>query len=312
MNTEARELFTLLGIERPVYWHILEAPGFKKGAWESTDEPDVQKEMKNGAGLFFTPNEMGETRNKKGNLRHEENVIRFTSIFVDMDEGTPAEQVVRLSRLPLEPSALVRTSRGFHVYWLLDRFEEIEAGEWRLIQETLAEFLGGDPACVDPARLMRVPGSYHVKGEPTEVILMGLNKNAIYSMADIRSQLEGLLGDKLIHSPPLPKNGPKTTILARKRKIRVRPLGVGERHAALVEEGARLFNGAAPSEIPELTSILKAWYAQSCQPLKDDWEEEVDGFVKEWLLKKEFGSFNPTQATTLEFESDQFQNKGTL
>lgn len=288
-QTQIKAFLDALGIERPVYWTIAEG-GNVKLANETLHQPNVDDSKQLGLGIFIAPNEYGDQWNDKHNLRHESNVIRFTSVFVDMDSGEPEQQIERLKQFKLPPSIVIRTGRGHHAYWILDRFEEVEPERWRSVQKAMAGMLQGDKAAVDPARLMRLPGTWHVKHEPREVRILLLDSDKIYSI----DEFPVYKAYSKNHSPPLSNDGKSTEkrrYLPDNWRPRPRVLEAGERHRALVHEGARLFQGAAPADIERLRAILKSWYSQSCKPLKPNWEHEVDSFIDDWLLKREFGSF---------------------
>lgn len=281
------DLTKALGLQRPVYWLL---PEHKDGGARGTPRevlelPDAENAKNYGLGMFFTPNELGDEKNERGNLRHEHNVTRFTAVFVDLDKGTLEDQKARIMAYPLPPSAVVQTGRGHHAYWILDRFDEVEAEHWQRVQKAMAVLLGGDEACTDPARLMRVPGSWHVKHEPKPVTLVHLNEYWIYSLsefpqaiADARKPRTNIPGSRRKHIVNRPR--PPSPVI----------LEEGGRHGALVKECARYMRGVAPSEIQERSDDLHAWYAQSSKPLKDNWQQEVEDVI-EWVLKRELGNF---------------------
>ena len=82
------------------------------------------------------------------------------------------------------PHIAVRSGGGVHAYWLLDAPVGLPGDEDRLYyKKTLRRFvqaIGGvspgahaDPACCDPARILRVPGTFNYKQEtprPVEVL----------------------------------------------------------------------------------------------------------------------------------------------
>lgn len=288
-QNQIKAFIDALGIERPIYWTIAESGGAKL-ANETLKQPSIEDSKQLGLGIFIAPNEFGITWNDKHNLRHESNVIRFTSVFVDIDSGDPEIQIARLKKFHLPPSIVIRTGRGHHAYWILDRFGEVTPEVWRSVQKAMAGILYGDRAATDPARLMRLPGTWHVKYEPREVKILLLDPNKIYSI----DEFPVYKAYSKPHSPPLSgdeKSPQKRRYLPDNWRPKPRTLSEGERHVALIREGARLFYGAAPADIERLRAILKSWYSQSCQPLKPNWEHEVDSFIDGWLLKREFGSF---------------------
>ena len=94
--------------------------------------------------------------------------IDFKSITISAEE---AER--KLQQLMLLPSKVVASGGGLHAYWLFKEAlpatpENIERVEGLL--QLLADHLGGDPACAEASRLMRLPGSHNTKdGAWTEV-----------------------------------------------------------------------------------------------------------------------------------------------
>lgn len=277
-----------LGIQRPVYWTLPEKkdanlPGRSVIEWDKA-MPDIEQAKETGCGVFICPNELGDQRNDKGHLRHRENVIRFTCVFTDIDKGEPEHQLERLEHAALPPSMIIRTGRGYHGYWILERFDPVEPAAWERVQKELARHMGGDTACTDPARLMRLPGSWHVKGEPKPVQIIHLNTAWVY----ILSEFPGYEAPVKRFVLPPKKHG--RSLIPSPYAPRIRKITEGDRHITLVKETARYFSGVAPSEIDERKGILKAWYIQSCRPLKPDWEKEVDDMVA-WIIKKELGNY---------------------
>jgi predicted P-loop ATPase len=98
----------------------------------------------------------------------EINTVR--SIFVDSDESKPEKAAaIREAVLADKPTLLVNTSgHKFHAHWLIN---DLPVGEFRSIQQALVAKFGTDPAVINPARIMRVPGFLHQKSEPVPVTL---------------------------------------------------------------------------------------------------------------------------------------------
>ena len=61
----------------------------------------------------------------------------------------------------LRPALLVGSGHGLHAYWRLD--SELEAAELESLNRRLAARFGGDLACTDRGRIMRLPGSFNGK-----------------------------------------------------------------------------------------------------------------------------------------------------
>lgn len=97
---------------------------------------------------FLTINAM------KGRKRSNAEVSRYRAYFLDFDKAP--------TKFPhqLPPDCVVRSKNGQHWYW---RTEETSQDQWRAIEIALATEYGADLAATDPARVLRVPGAWHVK-----------------------------------------------------------------------------------------------------------------------------------------------------
>ncbi|MCQ9615404.1 phage/plasmid primase, P4 family [Paenalcaligenes niemegkensis] len=89
-----------------------------------------------------------------------------------------------------EPSLLVKSGGGAHVYWVLAE-KSCPVTNFKTAQQALARKFGGDPAVCNPARLMRVPGFMHWKtGEPKSVVLQNCKLDLVYDLDDLLSRLD--------------------------------------------------------------------------------------------------------------------------
>lgn len=108
-----------------------------------------------GYGIFLTVNETD------GNGVKLENISRVRAVWHEDDSG--AEGVT----FPLEPSLTVQTSPGkFHRYWFCDDMSPEQFGG---VMRCMVKVYGGDKNAADLARVLRLPGSLHMKGEPFPV-----------------------------------------------------------------------------------------------------------------------------------------------
>ena len=99
-----------------------------------------------------------------GNGKANDNVLAPRACFADFDDGEPD-----IASFPVTPSMVVRSAHGPHVYWLLNRGEDL--GRWAHLQLLLAEALEADLKTRKLTRLQRLPGFLHRKGDPVEVPL---------------------------------------------------------------------------------------------------------------------------------------------
>lgn len=112
----------------------------------------LQQLNRQGAGIFLTINETD------GKGRSRENISRVRAIWVDLD-GAPIEPVLQDM-----PHMVVESSPGkYHAYWFVKDFP-LEG--FSQTQKRLIEKYNGDKAVHDLPRVMRIPGFWHLKGEP--------------------------------------------------------------------------------------------------------------------------------------------------
>lgn len=112
-----------------------------------------------GAGVFVTVNATD------GTGYGATNVTSVRAVFVDLDGADlgPVES------WELAPHLVVASSPGrWHAYWLVTG---LPIDEFRAIQQALATRFSGDRSVCDLGRVMRLPGFFHYKGAPHEVLL---------------------------------------------------------------------------------------------------------------------------------------------
>lgn len=120
--------------------------------------PQFQRKLEQfneqGAGVFVMVNR-GD-----GRARKNSNVVAVRAIFLDLD-GAPLEPVLKA---PIAPAIVCESSPGkYHAYWPV---RDMPLADFRGAQRALATCYGGDPVVSDLARVMRMPGHMHRKGEP--------------------------------------------------------------------------------------------------------------------------------------------------
>lgn len=113
-----------------------------------------------GAGIFVTVNETD------GKGRKKQNVTRIRALFVDLD-GAPVEPALTGDH----PAHIItETSPGrWHAYW---RVSDCPLDSCEPALKTLIGRYGGDRACCDRSRVLRLPGYWHRKAEPFMVRML--------------------------------------------------------------------------------------------------------------------------------------------
>ena len=98
----------------------------------------------------------------RGDRRRNEDVTRINAAFIDSDDGNISPSM--LLKLPVPPHFIVKTSeKKLHAYWLL---KHCTVADFKTLQKSLAKKFGTDPSVCDPARAMRMPGTYNHKYQP--------------------------------------------------------------------------------------------------------------------------------------------------
>jgi len=148
---------------------------------------------KKGAGVYVTISRTDLAGRKK------KNVEAARAVFVDFDGVEPPPGA---GALP--PSMIVQSRNGKHVYWLIDPETGSDLSRWSAAQEALATKLGGDLACTDWSRTMRLPGTHHCKEDPFLVELVECHPDRRYPL----DQIVNSYGLSLAPPPP-PKPPPR-------------------------------------------------------------------------------------------------------
>ncbi len=119
----------------------------------------------------------------------------------ELDKYHSQEEAVQglvefIGKTGLKPSRVLSSGRGIHAYWHLT--ETLTVNTWKQLAEgfkalTIQHGLKADPMrTADPASLMRLPGTWHRKGEPLEVDALVVNE-VVYTydalIATIKEQL---------------------------------------------------------------------------------------------------------------------------
>ncbi len=117
--------------------------------------------------------------------RTKECIAGIRHLYLDIDCDADARVVtLRSSDTVPEPTALISTSPGkCQVLWHVDGFD-FAAQESML--KRLAIAFGGDPACTDCNRVVRVPGFHNRKYEPTHPVTVEYLSNSVARSDDFR------------------------------------------------------------------------------------------------------------------------------
>ncbi len=198
-----------------------------------------------GAGVFVTVNHTDGQGRKKANIK------RVRALFVDLD-GAPIEPVLSA---PTPPHIVVQSSPGrFHAYWRVSDCP-VDACEPAL-KEMIGRF-GGDPACCDLNRVLRLPGFLHRKADPFLVRVIE-NRAGEYRLSDLGIAVPTEEG----------RGVPKSSSVSSASSVggwldRYLPATTGERNRCLFGL-ARFLRGQIPNATkPELRRIVEQWHCRA-------------------------------------------------
>lgn len=121
-----------------------------------------------GYEAYFTVNGFKDAPDAK-----KEHCSSLNAFFVDIDGRKDPKELEEI-KAKLEPTFILETKNGFHLYWLLDEpifkdevfgspsWEEIVA-RWERLEQTIVLTLKADPVVKDLTRIMRIPNTYYWK-----------------------------------------------------------------------------------------------------------------------------------------------------
>ncbi len=138
-------------------------------------------ENAHGTNIYFSANTICPGSRK----RTKDCVASVRHLYIDIDtDGDARLAALRKSDLVPVPTAILSTSPGkYQVLWRVAGFD-FERQEEML--KLLAVAFGGDPACTDRNRVLRVPGFLNHKYSPAHRVAVEYPADATYGLADFR------------------------------------------------------------------------------------------------------------------------------
>ena len=117
--------------------------------------------------------------------RTKESIASARHLYLDLDaDGDTWLAALRASDLVPAPSAILSTSAGkYQVLWHVDGFD-LARQEQTL--KLLAIAFGGDPACTDRNRVVRLPGFLNRKYDPPQRVTVEYPNDSIWTPDDFR------------------------------------------------------------------------------------------------------------------------------
>lgn len=151
------------------------------------DVAELAEMNRRGKEIFITMNEAhpdvleaigrGEPTGKKANGKPnygtlDKHIVAtlWASVDIDTPGVSPTANFELIEASPIPPTLIVNTSGN--KYQLHFRVDGLKVSDYKRVQKALIAHFGGDKAVCNPARIMRVPGFLHLKGEPQLSVLL--------------------------------------------------------------------------------------------------------------------------------------------
>lgn len=256
-----------------------------------------------GYGHFFSVNGYGNTKNPHGahTLRWKGNIVNLNAFFVDIDGLTNKETAdgkqgikkeLRLKEFLLEkveskglpfPTFIVETKNGAHIYWVFTDPVPVSAGNEEVIkkyEEKLKDIrylLGGDPEAAEASRVLRIPGTIHLKdpAHPFETRIIYANTDNTYSAKEVSGMVA-----------PRPEEDRKTE-KSDWGKI-ASGVSEGNRNANATKYIGKLLRGLKPEEFESFAwQTVVSWNEKNSPPLsKEELRTTFESIASREVAKK--------------------------
>jgi hypothetical protein len=134
-----------------------------------------------GANIYIAANPLRSGSRK----RTKECIASVRHLYIDIDDDGDARlATLRASNAVPVPSVILSTSPSkYQVLW---RVEGFDFATQEITLKLLASAFGGDPACTDCNRVLRIPGFLNRKYSPAHSVAVEYGSDATYSPSDFR------------------------------------------------------------------------------------------------------------------------------
>jgi hypothetical protein len=131
--------------------------------------------------------------------RTKESIASVRHLYIDIDtDGDARLAALRASDTVPMPTAILSTSPGkYQVLWRVDGFDSVRQ---ELMLKLLAIAFGGDPACTDCNRVLRIPGFLNRKYDPAHRVTVEYPDDSVWGPDDFRLDIGGVDSMLLDHA----------------------------------------------------------------------------------------------------------------
>jgi hypothetical protein len=138
-------------------------------------------ENASGANVYVAANPLRPGSRK----RTKESIASVHQLYIDIDtDGDARLAALRVSNAVPTPTAILSTSQGkYQVLWRVDGFDFARQEQ---TLKLLAIAFGGDSACTDCNRVLRIPGYLNRKYDPAQRVTVEYPCESVWTPADFR------------------------------------------------------------------------------------------------------------------------------
>jgi hypothetical protein len=213
----------------------------------------LQSINETGAGIFVTVNDT-DGRGVKA-----ENITRLRAVWQDDDGGGVVDN------FPLPPSMVVRTSTGkAHRYWFADA---LTPEQFKGVMACMVANYGSDAGVIDTARVLRLPGTVHMKASP-ELVTIEDDTGARYTGEELAAAFP---------APAEPERPPASNVVPMRPPGSSTPIFPNSRRAD-IESALPFIPADARDTWYKVGMALKAEFGEAGRGLWDDWSKASGKF----------------------------------
>lgn len=139
----------------------------------------LARENHNGANVYVAANPLRSGSRK----RTKESIASVRHVYLDIDEDGEARLAALRASDAVPPAyAILSTSPGkYQIFW---RVEGFDFKQQEITLKRLAIVFGGDPACTDCNRVLRIPGFLNRKYSPAHLVTVEYGEDRSWGPAD--------------------------------------------------------------------------------------------------------------------------------
>jgi len=161
-------------------------------------------ENQHGANVYVAANPLRSGSGK----RTKENIASVRHLYIDIDtDGDTRLTALRESDAVPTPRVILSTSPGkYQVLWRVDGFDFARQEQ---TLKLLSVTFGGDPACTDCNRVLRIPGFLNRKYDPAHRVTVEYPCDSAWTPADFQLNVAAVDAMLFDHAIPLRKQSGK-------------------------------------------------------------------------------------------------------